>query len=48
MELVTRGYRIDVNEEPKAYIDPLTTEEFEALERSLLAEGCRVSSDIQN
>jgi hypothetical protein len=32
---------IFVNEELKAYIDPLTTEEFEALERSLLAEGCR-------
>jgi hypothetical protein len=32
---------IVVNEELKAYIDPLTTEEFEALERSLLAEGCR-------
>jgi len=30
-----------VNEELKAYIDPLTSEEFEALERSLLAEGCR-------
>ncbi|WP_431275504.1 plasmid replication/partition related protein [Variovorax ureilyticus] len=30
-----------VNEELKAYIDPLTAEEFEALERSLLAEGCR-------
>ena len=32
---------IVVNEELKAYIDPLTAEEFEALERSLLAEGCR-------
>jgi len=30
-----------VNEELKAYIDPLTAEEYEALERSLLAEGCR-------
>jgi hypothetical protein len=30
-----------VNEDLKAYIDPLTTEEYEALERSLLAEGCR-------
>jgi hypothetical protein len=30
-----------VNEELKAYIDPLTAEEHEALERSLLAEGCR-------
>lgn len=32
---------IVVNEDLKAYIDPLTTEEYEALERSLLAEGCR-------
>jgi hypothetical protein len=32
---------IVVNEELKAYIDPLTPEEDEALERSLLAEGCR-------
>ena len=32
---------IVVNEELKAYIDPLTTEEHEALERSILAEGCR-------
>ncbi len=32
---------IVVNEELKAYIDPLTPEENEALERSLLAEGCR-------
>ncbi|HEX5688194.1 MAG TPA: plasmid replication/partition related protein [Ideonella sp.] len=32
---------IVVNEELKAYIDPLTLEEYEALERSLLAEGCR-------
>src|SRR5262245_28419060 len=30
-----------VNEELKAYIDPLTTDEYEALERSLLQEGCR-------
>jgi hypothetical protein len=30
-----------INEELKAYIDPLTAEEREALERSLLAEGCR-------
>ncbi|HVR52478.1 MAG TPA: plasmid replication/partition related protein, partial [Pseudorhodoferax sp.] len=30
-----------VNEELKAYIDPLTPDEYEALERSLLAEGCR-------
>ena len=32
---------IVVNEELKAYIDPLTPEEDEALERSLLTEGCR-------
>ncbi len=32
---------IVVNEDLKAYIDPLTTEEYEALERSILAEGCR-------
>lgn len=30
-----------INEELKAYIDPLTADELEALERSLLAEGCR-------
>jgi hypothetical protein len=33
--------QIVVNEELKAYIDPLTPEEHEALERSILAEGCR-------
>jgi len=32
---------IVVLEELKAYIDPLTSDEYEALERSLLAEGCR-------
>lgn len=32
---------ITVNEELLAYIDPLSPEEREALERSLLAEGCR-------
>ena len=32
---------IVVKEELKAYIDPLTAEEHEALERSILAEGCR-------
>ncbi|MET0255069.1 MAG: plasmid replication/partition related protein [Luteibacter sp.] len=32
---------IVVNEELKAYIDPLSADEYEALERSLLAEGCR-------
>jgi hypothetical protein len=30
-----------VNEELKAYIDPLTADEYHSLERSLLAEGCR-------
>lgn len=34
---------IVVNEELKAYIDPLRPDEYEALERSLLAEGCRDS-----
>ena len=32
---------ITVNEELLAYIDPLTPDEHEALERSLLGEGCR-------
>jgi polyhydroxyalkanoate synthesis regulator phasin len=32
---------IVVNEELKAYIDPLTPDEYESLERSLLSEGCR-------
>ncbi|SEA80263.1 plasmid replication/partition related protein [Variovorax sp. YR216] len=32
---------IVVNEELKAYIDPLTAEEEESLERSILEEGCR-------
>ncbi|WP_072322323.1 plasmid replication/partition related protein [Luteibacter sp. UNCMF366Tsu5.1] len=32
---------IVVNEELKAYIDPLTPDEYESLERSLLTEGCR-------
>lgn len=32
---------ITVNDELKAYIDPLTSDEYAALERSLLAEGCR-------
>jgi hypothetical protein len=32
---------ITVNEELQAYIDPLTAEEHESLERSILAEGCR-------
>ncbi|MES2951237.1 MAG: plasmid replication/partition related protein [Pseudomonadota bacterium] len=32
---------IVVNQDLKAYIDPLTPDEHDALERSLLAEGCR-------
>lgn len=32
---------IQINEELRTYIDPLTIEELEALERSLMAEGCR-------
>lgn len=32
---------ITVNEELLAYIDPLTPDELNALERSLLSEGCR-------
>ena len=32
---------IVVNEDLKAYIDPLTLDEYAALERSILAEGCR-------
>jgi len=33
--------QITVNDALKAYIDPLTPDEYQALERSLLAEGCR-------
>jgi hypothetical protein len=33
--------QITINPDLKAYIDPLTQDEFDALERSLLAEGCR-------
>ena len=32
---------ITINEDLRAYIDPLTDDEYTALERSLLAEGCR-------
>jgi len=32
---------IVVNEELKAYIDPMSPEEYAALERSILTEGCR-------
>jgi hypothetical protein len=34
-------HAIVINEELKAYIDPLTPDEWDALERSILAEGCR-------
>ena len=33
--------KITINEELRAYIDPLTEDEYAALERSLLSEGCR-------
>ncbi len=39
--LDTVPMNIIVNEDLKAYIDPLTSEEYEALERSILTEGCR-------
>src|SRR5690606_25040463 len=32
---------IIINEDLRAYIDPLTEDEYAALERSLLSEGCR-------
>jgi ParB-like chromosome segregation protein Spo0J len=32
---------IIINEELRAYIDPLTSNEYQALERSIQAEGCR-------
>jgi transposase-like protein len=32
---------ITINEDLRAYIDPLTEDEYVALERSLLSEGCR-------
>ncbi|MET0186216.1 MAG: hypothetical protein ABW210_12250 [Achromobacter sp.] len=34
---------ITINDDLRAYIDPLTPDEYAALERSLLAEGCRDS-----
>ena len=37
----TVSMHLTVNPDFKAYIDPLTPDEHEALERSLLAEGCR-------
>ncbi|OZI35940.1 hypothetical protein CEG14_12920 [Bordetella genomosp. 1] len=36
-----RPMNIVINEELRLYIDPLTPDEYAALERSLLAEGCR-------
>jgi hypothetical protein len=35
----TYAMTITINEDLRAYIDPLTEDEFAALERSLLAEG---------
>ena len=32
---------ITINQVLQSYIDPLTASEYAALERSLLAEGCR-------
>ncbi|OWW19608.1 hypothetical protein [Noviherbaspirillum denitrificans] len=32
---------IRISDELRPYVDPLTTHEYEALERSILAEGCR-------
>lgn len=32
---------IRISDELRAYVDPLTSHEYEALERSILAEGCR-------
>ena len=37
----TRPMNITVNDDLLAYIDPLTPDEHAALERSILAEGCR-------
>ncbi|VVE48887.1 hypothetical protein PCA20602_04579 [Pandoraea capi] len=36
-----KSMTVQINEELKAYIDPLTPDEYGALEQSLLAEGCR-------
>lgn len=36
-----RTMNITINPELRAYIDPLTINEYQALERSILAEGCR-------
>jgi hypothetical protein len=39
--LTAADMNIIVNEELKAYIDPLTPQEYGSLEQSILAEGCR-------
>ncbi len=39
--VILRTVNIVVQEDLKTYIDPLTPDEHDALERSLLAEGCR-------
>jgi hypothetical protein len=36
-----RQLNITINDELRTYVDPLTPAEYEALERSLLTEGCR-------
>ena len=41
LHIVCTSMNITVNEELLAYIDPLTSDEHDALERSILAEGCR-------
>lgn len=38
---MTNTNAIIINEDLRAYIDPLTEDEYTALERSLLTEGCR-------
>lgn len=38
---MTGTMTIRIDEELRAYIDPLTPDEYAALEQSLLAEGCR-------
>jgi hypothetical protein len=40
-QLTPNTVNIVVQEDLKSYIDPLTQDEYDALERSLLAEGCR-------
>lgn len=36
-----KSMNIRISDELRAYVDPLTTHEYEALERSILSEGCR-------